>query len=727
MKGFLFRILLISLLFPPLLAAAAERPRIGLVLSGGGARGAAHIGVLRVIEAQGIPIDFIAGTSMGAIIGGLYASGMSLDEIEKRLAEIDWADMLTDSPKREDLSYRRKREDEEFLVRHAVGFSDGRLKLPQGLLQGQKLLLFLRELTLPVANIGNFDDLPIPFRAVATDISTGEAVILKEGDLALAMRASSSIPSVFSPVELDGRLLVDGGVSNNLPVGVVRSMGADRLIVVDVSTPLAGREELGNVLSITDQLTTIMTRRNTEQSLLLLRDGDVLIIPDLSEIGTTDFSRSMEALAPGEQAAQRELAGLQRLAAAVGRPDSGKPVVSAGRERPVIDFIELENDSGLSDKTVQRYFRHLKPGFPLDVSALEQDISELYGLDLFKQVSYRLVEKDGRKGIRIHVEEKPWGPNYLQAGLQFHGDWSEGNGYNLGVSYTRTAVNSLGGEFRGILELGDRPRLFAEFYQPLDTDRAFFLAPHLEYTRHTIGYYLRGENLGEYQLMQALASLDLGLNLSNWGELRIGWRGGRGEVEIHSGFPGVAEGRFSTGRLFAHYGVDTLDSLYFPRRGYWVQTELRGYNGAWGDDHDFEQLELDAGVAFTQGRNSFMLRGQMGLTRDSDAPLYGLYRLGGFLNLSGFYRDELSGQHMGHGLLGYMRRLDEDSLMPVYLGATLEAGNTWQYAENYGDDWLLGGSLFLGLDTLLGPLYLGYAMGEDERSTLFMYFGAPIK
>jgi NTE family protein len=721
--------LLLSMLLMLLLAPgmAVERPKIGLVLSGGGARGAAHIGVLRVIEEQGIPIDYIAGTSMGAIIGGLYASGMSLDQIEKRLAGIDWADMLTDSPERKDLSYRRKREDEEFLVRYSVGFSDGEVKLPQGLLQGQKLLLFLRELTLPVANITRFDELPIPFRAVATDISTGEAVILEQGDLALAMRASSSIPSAFSPVELDGQLLVDGGVSNNLPVGVVRSMGADRLIVVDVSTPLAGREKLGDVLSITDQLTTIMTRRNTEQSLLLLKKDDVLIVPDLSEVGTTEFSKSMEAVAPGEQAARQQQAGLARLATETGKSRLVYRSAGPDSRMPVIEFLELENDSGLSDKAIQRYFSDVQLGRPLNVQTLEDGISELYGLDLFKQVSYRLVEKDGRTGIRIKVIAKPWGPGYLQAGLQFHGDWSDGNGFNLGMSYTRTAVNSRGGEFRSILELGDRPRLFAEFYQPLDTDRAFFIAPQLEYTRNTIGYYIGGENQGEYNLSQVLASLDFGLNLSSWGELRAGWRGGRGRVDIHSGFPGVEEGTYGTGMLFARLGVDTLDSLYFPRQGHWLQVELRSYNSSWGDDHNFEQLELDAGVAFEQERNSFMLRGQMGLTMDSDAPLYGMYRLGGFLNLSGFYVDELSGQHMGHGMVGYMRRLDDGGLVPMYLGATLEAGNTWQFAENIGDDWLLGGSLFLGLDTLLGPLYMGYALGEDNHSTVFLYFGAPLK
>ncbi len=726
-KRFGGKILLSALLLWSLVLAAAERPKVGLVLSGGGARGAAHIGVLRVIEEQGIPIDYIAGTSMGAIIGGLYASGMSLDEIEKQLAGIDWADMLTDSPRRKNLSYRRKREDEEFLVRYSAGFSDGEIKLPQGLLQGQKLLLFLRKLTLPVAKIRRFDDLPIPFRAVATDISTGEAVVLGQGDLALAMRASASIPSVFSPVELEGRLLVDGGVSDNLPVDVVRAMGADRLIVVDVSTPLADREKLGDVLSITDQLTTIMTRKNTEQSLRMLGKQDVLIVPDLSGVATTDFPKSMQALLPGEKAARQQQSGLAQLAAETEKTGLAQKPGKVKDGMPVIEFMELANDSGLSDKAIQRYFSSVQLGQPLNVLALEEGISELYGLDLFKQVSYKLVEKDGRTGIRLEVQEKPWGPAYLQGGLQLHGDWSNGNGFNLGMSYTRTAVNSRGGEFRGILELGERPRLFAEFYQPLDTDRDFFIAPRLEYTRNTIGHYIEGENQGEYDLSEVLASLSLGLNLSSWGELRVGWQGGRGNVDIRSGFPGVEEGSYGTGMLFARFGLDTLDSLFFPRQGYWLQTELRSYSRNWGDDHDFQQLELDAGWAFSRDRNSFMFRGQLGLTKDSDAPLYGMYRLGGFLNLSGYYKDELSGQHMGHGMLGYMRRLDDVGLIPVYLGATLEVGNTWQFAEDIGEDWLLGGSLFLGLDTPLGPLYMGYARGEEDHSTVFLYVGAPLK
>jgi NTE family protein len=259
-----------------------ERPKIGLVLSGGGARGAAHIGVLEVLEEMHIPIDCIVGTSMGSIVGGLYASGMSPAEINEALATIDWEDAFNDNIPREDRSFRRKRDDDLYLIKHKPGIGDdGKIKLPTGFLQGQKIDLIFKELTLPVSDIKNFDQLNIPFRAVATDITTGEMVVFSSGDLAKSMRASMSIPGIFAPMEMDGRLLVDGGVSNNLPVDVARDMGAEIVIVVDISTPLKKREELTSALSITAQLTGILTRRNTEAQIATLSDKDILIVPPL--------------------------------------------------------------------------------------------------------------------------------------------------------------------------------------------------------------------------------------------------------------------------------------------------------------------------------------------------------------------------------------------------------------------------------------------------------------
>src|SRR5262245_17811640 len=242
-------------------AAATARPRIGLVLSGGGARGAAHIGVLKVLDELHVPVDAIAGTSMGAVVGGLYASGLSAREVESVVTSLNWQDAFRDRPSRTELTFRRKQEDQNFLVKFPVGLRAKRFLLPRGLIQGQKLNQTLRQLTLPVAEIEKFDDLPIPFRAVATDLETGDAVVMSEGDLTSAMRASLSAPGLFIPVERDGRLLVDGGLSENLPIDVMHAMNVDVLIVVDVGAQLLSRARLDSAPVISNQMLAILIRR----------------------------------------------------------------------------------------------------------------------------------------------------------------------------------------------------------------------------------------------------------------------------------------------------------------------------------------------------------------------------------------------------------------------------------------------------------------------------------
>ncbi|HTL91134.1 MAG TPA: patatin-like phospholipase family protein, partial [Steroidobacteraceae bacterium] len=270
-------------------AAAPHRLRIGLVLSGGGARGIAHVGVLRVLEQLHVPIDAIAGTSMGAVVGGLYASGLSPDEIERTIRSMNWQDAFRDRPPREDLTLRRKQEDENFLVKFPIGIKGGKPVLPMGLIQGQGLTEMLRRLTLPVSRITSFDDLPTPFRAVATDLESGQEVIMGSGDLTSAMRASLSAPGVFAPVERGGQLLVDGGVSDNVPVDVARAMGVDVVIVVDVGFPLLPRNKLTSVTAISNQMLAILMRRKSEQELGHLGPHDILIRPELGDTSSFDF------------------------------------------------------------------------------------------------------------------------------------------------------------------------------------------------------------------------------------------------------------------------------------------------------------------------------------------------------------------------------------------------------------------------------------------------------
>src|SRR5215813_8749113 len=266
-----------------------HRPRVGLVLSGGGARGTAHIGVLKVLEQMHVPIDAIAGTSMGAVVGGLYASGLSARDIEKIMTSINWQDAFRDRPPREDLDLRRKEEDETFLVKYHLGVRDGHIVVPKGLIQGQKLTETLRRLTLPVARITDFDDLPTPFRAVATDLESGDTVVMGSGDITSAMRASLSAPGVFTPVEREGRLLVDGGIADNLPVDIARTMGVDVLIVVDVGSPLLPRQQLTNAGVISNQMLAILIQRNAREQLAKLTAKDILIKPQLGNASSFDF------------------------------------------------------------------------------------------------------------------------------------------------------------------------------------------------------------------------------------------------------------------------------------------------------------------------------------------------------------------------------------------------------------------------------------------------------
>lgn len=379
----------------PLLANAVEtpRPKIGLVLSGGAARGLAHIGVLKALEEQGIQIDAIAGTSMGAVIGGLYASGYKIDELEKLALNIDWQQALSDAPPREDVPFRRKQDDRDFLVKQKLSFrDDGSLGLPLGVIQGQNLALLLESMFAHASNTRNFDKLPIPFRAVATDITTGEKVVFNKGHLPQVIRASMSIPAVFAPVELDGRLLVDGGMTDNIPLDVAREMGVDIAIVVDIGTPLRSRKQLATVVDVLNQSITLMTRRNSEEQLKALHPKDVLIQPPLAAYGVTDFGRAKDMIDAGYRATRALDIRLAHLRPAEPVDPQLVEARTPGERTPIITAINVENDSKVSDDVIRYYIRQTL-GEPLNLDRLQTDMGTLYGLDYFEQVQYRVVKK----------------------------------------------------------------------------------------------------------------------------------------------------------------------------------------------------------------------------------------------------------------------------------------------------------------------------------------------
>src|SRR5688572_20962530 len=295
-------------------AEALARPTVGLVLSGGGARGGAHIGVLKALEELRVPVDYVAGTSIGAAVGGFYVSGMSVADLEQLVESLEWETAFLNVTPRQLKSFRRKRDDDSFLVNQKPGLNDGEFELPIGLVQGQVIDMIISRETLRASQVQNFDQLAIPFRAVAGDLVTGEAVVLGSGSLARAIRASMSIPAALSPIEIDGRLLVDGGIAMNLPVDVARDMGADVVIAVDISSELLGRETLRSVLDVTSQLTNLLTRNGTLQQRSKLTSSDLLLVPTFGEeLTSTDFARMSEAIQSGYDAVMQRRADFERF------------------------------------------------------------------------------------------------------------------------------------------------------------------------------------------------------------------------------------------------------------------------------------------------------------------------------------------------------------------------------------------------------------------------------
>lgn len=705
--------------------AAKKRPTIGLVLSGGGARGAAHIGVLRVLEKLYIPIDVVTGTSMGAIVGGMYASGYSVDEIEKLLRETDWDAVFRDEPPRKDRSFRRKRDDFNFMVKLEAGLKDGKVTIPKGLLQGQQLLLRLKSLTLSAPR--DFDALPIRFRAVAADIETGEAVTLGKGSLATAMLASMSIPGVFAPVEWNGRLLVDGGFANNAPVQLARELGADIVIVVDLSEEPGGRGKLSSPFSILNQILGFTIQRNTAEQLKTLGHEDVLIQPDLSQYSSTDFWRVAEMIDIGVSAANQRSQKLENLSVSA---DAYAGYLASIRHRtaspPVIDKIVINNQSSLGTDVLKSLI-DTKVGVTLDPPALAEGIQQLYGQNIFERVSYDVLQDGQQTELVVDAKEKGWGPNYLRFGLNMESDF-EGSGYfNLATSHTMTPINKRGGEWRTELQVGHDQRITTEWYQPIDRNLRYYVRSSLGYSETHIGQYESGQQVADLKVSSSTVSVAAGRQFGNWGQLEVGAFTGSGSTGTYIGNLSTPKQNFNSGAWVVRFGYDQLDSINFPRSGSLVNVTWQSGREELGADAEYDAMQINGLWAGTWNKHTLMLWSSIGGVVDTDVPADNAFSIGGLFNLSGYHRSELAGRYAGVVRVIYLKELGESRSVlnvPVYIGGSLEAGNVWNDREDISFDSLRSaGSLVLSVDSPIGPIYLARGFAEGGRSATYLFVG----
>jgi len=708
--------------------AAPARPRVGLVLSGGGARGATHIGVLKMLEQLHVPIDVIAGTSMGAVVGGLYASGLSGEQIEHAMASLDWQAAFRDRPPRTELDYRRKEEDRQFLVNLPVGLQGRRLVIPKGLVQGQMLTETLRQLTLPVATITDFDQLPTRFRAVATNLENGGKRVIGNGDLTTAMRASMSVPGLFAPVEYRGELLVDGGLADNLPIDVARSMGVDILIVVDAGFPLQPRKSLNSLPGITNQMLSILLRKDIERDLATLGPNDIVISPQLGDFSSYDFPETMKIVHAGAVAAEAAMARLSALA--LSDADYARYLQARGQLRsamPKIEFVRVEPDSRAYQRPIDDMFSQFE-GQPVDPEALKNEVGALYGRGDLEMLDYRLVQDPlGSMGLDFTARRNSWGPNYLRFGISLQDDFKGQTSFNAAGRLDFTELNSLGAESVWDLQVGTSPLLATELYLPLSNVTRYFIAPHADVEAHDVAQIVDDRQVGQFRVSSVDYGIDFGREFSNWGEVRVGAVESHGSSHVDLGVSAPAS-NFNVTEFFLRFGLDTLTSANFPRSGQALTAQV-SVEGNGGGEQGTDLFTLDWRAAHSWARNTVVAWFTAGSTiGGSETNVRTFFPLGGFLDLSGVPAESLAGPQYAIGRLIYLRKVGNGGEgildVPAYIGTSFEAGNVWSMRRDisFGSthkDF----SVFFGADTYIGPAYLAVGYDESGSTAFYLFLG----
>ncbi|KHA60860.1 serine protease [Vibrio variabilis] len=733
------------------------RTKVAVVLAGGGAKGAAHIGVLKALEEMRVPVDFITGTSMGAYVGGLYATGMSADEIESFIDTVDWNTGYRDRVNRSERRVRDKEYEDRYQLTTDLGLRWGEMRAPRGIVQGQGMLKILRETTGNLPPFVSFDDLAIPYRSVATDIIELEPVIIGNGYLVDAMMASMSVPGALPPYEVNGRMLVDGGVTNNMPVDVARELGADVVIAVDISTDYKEEDDFTTFLTVADQLSNYLVRSTTNRQAETLTDEDVFLRPDVGDMETTEFDKMPEAFRKGYQAAMqnRDLIKRYSLSSAdyqkyVDDKEDARRNLRYGDEIAVEDIV-INNNSHYSKKLLENRLA-LEPGNTYSTKEIEQSVQDLYALDRFELVSYRYDEVDGNDTLVIDVDEKSWGPNYVNFRFFLEDDFSTDSQYSIGMSTNFTDLNVHGAELRTNLEMGTDKMIEGELYSPFLSGQKTFTTFKLAYTKEKRNAPFTGfedtsleatENYLPVSYTEWVAEAAIGYQQTLWRELKFGVRYTDGDGELSS-LPLLGDVKFKRLGAFANYRIDTLDSFSLPTEGIYLDLNyLISRDKSVGTtelvtDQRVEDTSYEmSGVlkaAHSFSRHTLVANLDIGVvtSKNSSVPI-DPREIGGFLHLSGIPRNSLIGQNKAFGSVVYRYRwFDNDFGLftsPFYIGASAEYGGVWSDPDlDYNDLPLyMAGSVFAGVDSPVGPIMFGYGRTERNYDSFYLIIGTTFK
>ena len=714
---------------------AEGRPCVGLVLSGGGARGFAHVGVIKVLEELGVKIDVIAGTSMGSMVGGAYAAGFTSQALEDTVLEVDWSKMLAPRPQRDILSWRRKLDDYKSLPSTGIEISnDGTPRFPDAFVPSEELDLFLARKTASSAMVEDLSMLPIPFAAPATNLVTGKRVVMqKDCTLSQAMRASMSVPGAFSPAKRGDELLVDGGLVDNLPVDLAREMGADIIIAVNVGTPLSGREQLNDVVGVMSQMVNLLTEQNVTASLASLSDRDILIRPELKDYTSADLDKSREIIAVGEAAGRAAADRLKVLA--VGRQEwtawnlaRTQSFVNFDRSPKVITEIRVaqQGDAAVPpERIVER--AAVPSGRAADRERLDDAARTVWADGYFDSVVYRLDPgPDGSAALVIEPKEKRAGYSSVRLGGSLETDFDSVSTYNLLFAHSWHLLNAWGGEWRNEIQVGDKQRFLSEFYQPLGRTLPLFVQPSISYERMRFDRYSGHEAVAQWRSTFVDAEVLLGWELARLGYagLSAGWLSSHTDIEIGRDQPPWR--RKSAPYIGAELMLDTLDSVSFPTEGMRLQVSGKRSNQAVGLTESNYMFGINALVPFSVGRWTSVFEGEIG--RSSVA---GMYQLGGAGRMPGVPYGRWSGSRLEYAKASLMRNVSDwmPIRVPVWIGGALEAGRAWNDVHGLSSNveneraWAKSVSASIGVDSLIGPIFLVVGRTKGEGTSIYFRWG----
>jgi NTE family protein len=687
------------------------RPRIGVAFGGGSARGLAHVGVLRWFEEHHVPIDVAAGTSMGGLIGGAFASGMSSGELTTLLEQTDWDEMFGFSPFRYK-NIRRKEDARDYPSRLELGRKNG-LSLPLALNNGQQVDFLLARITAPYGTLTTFDDLPTPFRSVAVDLLSAQEVILDRGSFADALRATMSLPGVFPPIERDGRVLVDGGALNNVPADVVRAMGADVVVAVNVSSTADPREVSRSLLGLMSQSIDVMMQANTRDT---LKNADIIMVPSLEKFGSLDWRKSGELADAGYRAAEAMKDRLLPLAVSDTEWAAYQERRRARRKTalPAPEFVTVAGTAPLDQAQIEKALAS-RVGKPLDVDALEADLEALAGLDRYETVGWRLDEMGGRPGLRVEARPKAHAPPFVMLGISLQNTTRDEFAFQLAARYLTFDIAGSGSELRIDGAIGAQPNIAMELYRPIASP--FFVTGSAGAARQTLSFVNDDVVVARYNETRALIGAGVGANLGRDSDLRFGLTYGRLKASVESGVPDLPELHGPETRMRLAWRRDGQDSPVVPSHGARAVASVERILESpdlppeFVTDRSNESVtigEVKGSVVWARrDRHRLFLNGGAGTTWGH--PLANeQFQFGAPMRLGAYGTGELRGEHYGILTAGYLRgvaRLPDFLGGPVFLGGWVENGSVFNDIDKA--TFRTNISIDAIADTLVGPMVLG--------------------